>query len=87
MTERYTIALAPAAIRDLKELDRLAQRRVQSAIDLLAGDPRPPGARKISNSTNEWRIRTGDYRVIYEINDRVVTVLVLAVGHRREIYG
>ncbi|MDP3971367.1 MAG: type II toxin-antitoxin system RelE/ParE family toxin [Candidatus Nanopelagicales bacterium] len=86
MADKYTVSLAPAAIRDLKKLDRAGRHRVQTAIDLLATEPRPPGARKLSGGTNEWRVRTGDYRIIYEVDDRIVTVLVLALGHRRDIY-
>ncbi|XVX19614.1 type II toxin-antitoxin system RelE family toxin [Actinomycetota bacterium] len=82
----YAVTLAPAAARALRKLDRPAQARIQAVIDLLASDPRPPGARKLAGGEGEWRVRSGDYRVIYEINDGVLCVLVLAVGHRREIY-
>ena len=61
-------------------------RRVQAAIELLADEPRPAGAKKLVRGDGEWRVRTGDYRVVYEIRDQVLLVLVLAVGHRREVY-
>lgn len=83
---RYGIEVAPAAARQLRKLSPPAQRRVQAAIELLANQPRPPGARKLVGGNGEWRVRTGDYRVVYEIHDDVLLVLVLAVGHRREIY-
>ncbi|WP_027942376.1 type II toxin-antitoxin system RelE/ParE family toxin [Amycolatopsis taiwanensis] len=57
-----------------------------AAIELLADDPRPAGAKKLAGGEGEWRVRTGDYRVVYEIRDRVLVVLVVAVVHRREIY-
>jgi mRNA interferase RelE/StbE len=86
MAEPYRVDLAPAAVRQLRKLDRAAQRRVQAAVELLATDPRPPGSTKLAGGDGAWRVRTGAYRIIYEIQDDVVLVLVLAVGHRREIY-
>ena len=82
----YRIEVAPAAVRQLRKLDRGAQRRVQAAIELLAGEPRPSGARKLVGGDGEWRVRAGDYRIVYEIHDNVLLVLVVAVGHRRDIY-
>lgn len=82
----YRIELSPAAVRQLRRLDRTAQRRVQAAIELLADEPRPSGAKKLVGGAGEWRVRTGDYRIVYEIRDQVLLVLVVAVGHRREIY-
>ena len=82
----YRIDVAPAAVRQLRKLDRAAQRRVQAAIELLATEPRPSGAQKLVGGDGEWRVRTGDYRVVYEIHDTVLLILVVAVGHRREIY-
>ncbi|NLI19729.1 MAG: type II toxin-antitoxin system RelE/ParE family toxin [Actinomycetales bacterium] len=83
---RYCIEVAPAAVRQLRKLDRVAHRRVQAAIELLASEPRPSGAKKLVGGDGEWRVRTGDYRIVYEIHDNVVLVLVIAVGHRRDIY-
>lgn len=83
---RYRIEVAPAAVRQLRKLDPHARRRVQAAVELLATEPRPPGAKKLVGGEGEWRVRTGDYRIVYEIHDEVLRVLVLAVGHRREIY-
>ena len=82
----YEIEVAPAAARQLRKLDPSSRRRVQAAIELLATEPRPPGATKLVGGAGEWRVRTGDLRVVYEIHDRVLVVLVVAVGHRREIY-
>ena len=70
----------------MRKLDRIAQRRVQAAIELLAGEPRPSGAKKLVGGDGEWRVRTGDYRIIYEIHAGILLVLVVAVGHRRDIY-
>ena len=82
----YRIELSPAAARHLRKLDGAARRRVQAAVELLASDPRPPSAKKLVGGDGEWRVRTGDYRIVYEIHDGVLVVLVLAVGHRREVY-
>jgi mRNA interferase RelE/StbE len=82
----YRIDLAPAALRQLRKLDRTAQKRVQAAIELLAEQPRPSGATKLAGGDGEWRVRTGDYRIVYEITDEVLLILVVAVGHRREVY-
>lgn len=82
----YRIEAAPAAVRQLRKLDPAARRRVQAAIELLAEQPRPSGAKKLVGGAGEWRVRTGDYRIVYEIHDDVLLVLVVAVGHRREIY-
>ena len=82
----YQIRVAPAALRQLRKLDGAALRRVQAAIELLADEPRPSGARKLVGGDGEWRVRTGDYRIVYEVNDGVLLVLVVAVGHRREVY-
>ena len=81
----YRIEVAPAAVRQLRKLDRGSQRRVQAAIELLAGEPRPNGAKKLAGGDGEWRVRTGDYRIVCQIHDNVLLVLVVAVGHRRDI--
>ncbi len=82
----YRVEMAPAAVRQLRKLDPAARRRVQAAVELLAADPRPSGAKKLVGGAGEWRVRTGDFRVVYEIHDQVLVVLVVALGHRREIY-
>ncbi|WP_300539738.1 type II toxin-antitoxin system RelE/ParE family toxin [uncultured Nocardioides sp.] len=82
----YRIELSPAAARQIRTLDAPARRRIQAVVELLAQEPRPAGAKKLVGGDGEWRVRTGDYRVIYEVRDGVLLVLVLAVGHRRDIY-
>lgn len=83
---RYRVEISPAAARQLRKLDPPARRRIQAAVELLADEPRPPGAKKLVGGRGEWRVRTGDFRIVYEIWDGAVVVVVLAVGHRREIY-
>ena len=82
----YVVSVAPAAARQLRKFDPQIRRRVQAAIDLLESNPRPPAAIQLVGGTGEWRVRTGDYRIIYEIHDGKLVVLVLRVGHRRDIY-
>jgi mRNA interferase RelE/StbE len=80
----YAVGLAPAAARQLRKLDPRARRRVQAAIELLAIEPRPPAATQLVGGGGEWRVRTGSYRIVYDIHDDRLLVLVLAVGHRRD---
>lgn len=82
----YRITLAPAAARQLRKFDPQVRRRIQAALELLAIDPRPPAATRLVGGSGEWRVRTGDYRIIYEIHDDQLLVLVLRVGHRRDVY-
>jgi len=82
----YRIELAPSAARQLKRFTPDVRRRIQGVLELLADNPRPPAATPLVGGAGEWRVRTGDYRVIYEIHDSLVLVLVLRMGHRREVY-
>lgn len=82
----YRITLAPPTARQLRKLDPQARRRIQAALELLAVEPRPPAATQLVGGSGEWRVRTGDYRIVYEIEDDHLLVLVLRVGHRREVY-
>ncbi|MGH3425480.1 MAG: type II toxin-antitoxin system RelE family toxin [Nocardioidaceae bacterium] len=84
MTE-YRIELRPAAARALRKLDPQVARRVQGAIALLAQDPRPPGARALQGRPG-LRVRVGDYRILYTVDDGVLTVVVVQLGHRRDVY-
>lgn len=82
----YTIEYKPAALRDLNALERRVRIRIQRAIEALAENPFPPKVKKMAGKPDRWRIRVSEYRVVYEVhNDRLV-ILVVAVGHRREIY-
>jgi mRNA interferase RelE/StbE len=82
----HTVQLAPAAKRQLRKLDRSIQERVVRRLEKLEKDPRPPGVEKMEGDESTYRIRMGEYRILYEIRDKVLVVLVLKVGHRREIY-
>ena len=82
----YRVFLERAAEKDLKRLSSEVHDRVIIAIRGLASDPRPPGCRKLAGSRHDWRIRVGDYRVVYEIADEIRIVRVNRVRHRREVY-
>ena len=82
----YTVQLAPAAKRQLRKLDRSIQDRVVRRLEKLEKDPRPPRVEKMEGDESTYRIRMGEYRIVYEIRDKVLVVLVLKVGHRREVY-
>ena len=81
----YAIDIRPAARRALRSLDSPMRLRIEGAIALLAQDPRPPASRRLVGS-EYWRVRIGDHRVIYQINDDVLVVVVVTLGHRREVY-
>ena len=82
----YRVLLERAAEKDLVRLSSEIHDRVVEAIQALARNPRPPGCRKLAGSKHDWRIRVGDYRVIYEIADAIRVVRVNRVRHRREVY-
>ena len=84
----YRVELRPAAARELRKLDRPARDRIAKVLALLAEDPRPPAGKMLVSDDlpRLWRVRTGDYRVIYSIDDQIVLVLVVNVRHGREAY-
>ena len=82
----YRITLAPAAERQLRKFDPAVRRRIQAALELLADNPRPHAATQLVGGSGEWRVRTGDYRSVYDIEDDRLVVLVLRVAHRRDVY-
>jgi mRNA interferase RelE/StbE len=81
----YRIELRPAAVRALRNLDPPIRQRVQGAIALLAQDPRPPAARTLRGRPG-LRIRVSDYRIVYTVSDDVLLVVVVTLGHRRQVY-
>ena len=82
----YRLVILPAAQRQMAALDRDIQRRIDIKIRALADNPRPPGVVKMAGEENQWRVRVGDWRIIYAIIDSELVVLVVKLGHRREIY-
>jgi mRNA interferase RelE/StbE len=82
----YRVLLERAVEKDLTRLSTEIHDRVIVAIQALATNPRPSGCRKLAGSKKDWRIRVGDYRVIYEIADEIRVVRINRVRHRREVY-
>jgi mRNA interferase RelE/StbE len=86
VTPRYRIELTRDALRALAKLDKSVRRRVQGAIDRLADDPHPAGMIALRGAPGAFRIRVGDYRVIYVLHDDLLLVVVIDIGHRRDVY-
>ncbi|MFQ5881866.1 MAG: type II toxin-antitoxin system RelE/ParE family toxin [Candidatus Methylomirabilales bacterium] len=82
----YEVVLRPSAQRDLRKLPQAVEEQVIRALDILRSQPRPVGVKKLAGGTNEWRLRVGDYRILYEINDKKRYVRVFRIAHRRDAY-
>jgi len=82
----YAVVFARSARKELQALDRPVALRILKHIEALAGKPRPPGATKLEGAADLWRIRVGEWRVVYRIADREKLVDIVAVRHRREAY-
>ena len=81
----YTVIIKPSAERALKKLDSDTQRQVIKVLEGLRENPYPPGVKKLAG-LDLYRVRSGDYRIVYGVERKVLQVLVVKVGHRREIY-
>jgi mRNA interferase RelE/StbE len=82
----YRVEVSRTAERQIRGLARADQLRVIRVIQALAGDPRPPGCRKLAGHDDVFRVRVGRYRVLYSIEDRRLVVIVLKVGDRKDVY-
>ena len=83
---KFRIELRPAAVKALRKIDPQDRTRIQGAIALLGEDPRPPGAKALQGRDG-MRVRVGNYRIIYIIQDDVLLIVVVTVGHRRDVYA
>ena len=83
---RYTVQFTSHALRALRRLERRDQLRVAGAVELLAENPRPPACTALVGMDGVYRVRAGDHRIVYEVRDSALLVLVIRVGHRREVY-
>ena len=81
----YSLEIKRSAAKELAQLPSKDRGRVVARIQSLADDPRPVGAEKLSGQ-ERYRIRQGDYRILYEIEDQVLRVVVVKLGHRRDVY-
>ena len=84
---RYRVSIKRSAARELEAVAQEAdRRRLVSRIEALAGEPRPPGCEKLAGYSDRYRVRQGDYRVVYSVDDAHRVVLIVKIGHRREVY-
>lgn len=83
----YKVLLKPSAVKNVEEIDRRGDRdRISRRIQALADNPRPYGSEKLEGLEATYRIRQGDYRIVYDIDDAEGTVFVLKVRHRKDVY-
>jgi mRNA interferase RelE/StbE len=82
---RYHVLVARRAVQALAGLQRRDQQRIRAAIDLLADEPRPPGAVTMAGEPHTYRVRVGDYRLVYEVLDDRLIIHVVRIGHRRDV--
>jgi mRNA interferase RelE/StbE len=82
----YEVLLSKAARKKLSTLPVFIHNNIIEEISALSVTPRPAGCKKLKGLKNSWRIRIGDYRVIYEVEDNILRIMVIAIGHRKDIY-
>ncbi len=83
----YSVRVKVSAAKEIEAIEPLKVRRqVVNRIRRLAENPRPPGCEKLGGQENRYRVRQGVYRIVYSVEDQVLTVLVVKVGHRRDVY-
>jgi mRNA interferase RelE/StbE len=83
----YKVVTKPPAAKSLDPIDRRADReRIRSRIESLAENPRPFGSEKLQGQENTYRVRQGDYRIVYDIDDSTATVVVLKIKNRKDVY-
>ena len=86
MSGRYEVLFRPAAVRQIKALDKPTQLKVKDATKALGDNPRPSGCVKMAVGKDLYRLRIGDYRILYVVEDSVLVVTVVKVGNRRDVY-
>ncbi|MEO1374915.1 MAG: type II toxin-antitoxin system RelE/ParE family toxin [Cyanobacteria bacterium J06635_10] len=82
----YEIKISKSASKQIKKLPSEIQERIQVKINSLAIEPRPDGVKKLKGRENGYRVRVGDYRILYDVFDDVLLVIIVEVGHRSNIY-
>ena len=80
----FKVELSPVALKSFKKLDPAVRTRIQAALNILADNPKPPAAKQLVDSPY-WRVRIGDYRILYEIKNSELLVFVIEIGHRSKI--
>ena len=82
----YRITWKPSAERAFRKLPRQTQGRIRPRVDALASNPRPDGVRNLEGDDNAWRIRVGEFRIVFEIHDAVLIVMIVRIAIRRDAY-
>ena len=82
----YAVNLAASAVKALKRIEPADRDRLRTALLALADNPRPQGTVKLRGEEDLYRVRVGQYRIVYTVDDTAVTVLIVKVGHRRDVY-
>ena len=82
----YRIEVLPSARKALEAIARPDRHRIEAKIAALAATPRPPAVEKLSGAETLYRVRSGDYRIVYEIRDEVLVIVVVRIAHRRDVY-
>ncbi len=85
--QRYVVELKQSARKELEKLPSAVIARVIAKLEVLAEEPRPAGCKKLTGGDAEYRVRVGDYRIVYFIDDQRIVVSVVRIRHRREVYG
>ena len=82
----YRISIKPSAVKELEDIPRKDRLRIIGRIKALADDPRPPGSEKLTGQ-DKYRVRQGSYRIIYSVSDAEPSIIVVKIGHRRDVYN
>ena len=86
MTQLYTVIVLPRARKSIERLDQIMRARIQAALELLAEHPRPPRSTPLVGETDVYRVRVGDYRILYSVKDEIRIIEIRRIAHRREAY-
>ncbi len=86
MTAAYRVLVSTRVRKQIARIDRSDQLRIRAALDLLATEPRPPKCVPLGGVESTYRVRVGDYRILYSVHDDIRVIAVIRVGHRREVY-
>ena len=86
MSARYQVLVTPKAQKEIDDLDSKLRRQIMAKLEALESNPRPSGGLKLAGPASLWRVRVREYRILYEIQDKKLVVLVVRVDHRSEVY-
>jgi mRNA interferase RelE/StbE len=82
----YQVLISKTARKQLQELPKAIANNISQKIDTLSKDPRPEGCKKLQGSQDDYRVRVGDYRIVYRIENKMLIVEVIRIGHRKDVY-